>query len=96
MEILEVAQKQLFDLKVNIKTLEQEQKQIASKMLALENESSSYRERLTHMHIAEKILQEVVEKVSKQNLLKIEAFVNRALSLIFTDLNLSFKIGAGC
>jgi len=93
MEILELAQKQLFDLKVNAKTLEKEQKQIQEELLSLEQDSADFRERLTHLHIAEKILQEVVEKVSQQNLLKIEAFVNRALSLIFTDLNLSFKIG---
>jgi len=92
MELFEQAKQKLFDLKVNIKTLEQQQKEMATELLELETSSADLKERLTYLHIAEKILQEVVEKVSQQNLLKIEAFVNRALNLIFTDLNLSFKI----
>lgn len=91
-EIIDVAKKKCFDLQVSLKTLENRKTQIQEEINRKEKESSWCRERLTHLHIAEKILQDVVEKVSKQNLLKIESFVNRALSLIFTDMNLSFKI----
>ena len=92
-ETIDLAKKLYFDLQVQYKTLENNVKQIQDTISRKDKECAWAKERLTHLHIAEKILQDVVEKVSKQNLLKIEAFVNRALSLIFTDLNLSFKIG---
>lgn len=91
-QILEQAKKEVFDLQVQIKALENQKNQIEVDIRKKGEDCSSFRERLTHLHIAERVLQEVVEKVSKQNLAKIESFVDRALSLIFPDLNLSFKI----
>ena len=44
------------------------------------------------MSVASRILQEVADKVSTENFKKIEFLVNRALSTIFTDLRLTFKI----
>jgi DNA repair exonuclease SbcCD ATPase subunit len=44
------------------------------------------------MQSASIVLQQLIDKVSKQNILKIEELVNRALSNIFYDKNLTIEI----
>lgn len=92
LEVINLAQKKILDTKVNIKVIESRITSLAAEKDAAEKFVSDTRTKLTYMHVAKKILQEIVEKVSQDNLAKVEGFVNRALTLIFTDLDLSFKI----
>jgi DNA repair ATPase RecN len=89
---IESAKKQLFDLRVSVKNTEFQLTSLLEKIKEKEESVTNLKQRMTYLHIAENILQEVVEKISRQNLQKIETFVNRALSLIFPDINLSFQI----
>lgn len=80
------------DLTVSKKILQDKIKTLAMQKKMMENEISAFSSKITYMHLAEKILNEVVAKISQENLCKIESFVNQALSIIFPDLSLIFNI----
>lgn len=91
-QILETAKTIRNDLALKQRLLGVESDKIRSELTRVQTDTEAMRSRLTYLHISEKILQDVVEKVSVQNLARIETAVNRALSFIFRDLGLTFKV----
>ncbi|MFA5071051.1 MAG: hypothetical protein WC511_01620 [Candidatus Pacearchaeota archaeon] len=92
MEILEIAKKKLVETKAEIISKKNNLRDISLQLRILGNEIGSLTKKITYMHIAEKILTDVIERVSTENLRKIEALVNKALFVIFPDLGIQFKI----
>lgn len=90
--VLKKAKQKLLDLQIEERLLSAKKGELESNKQIAENKLLGLKEKVTYLHISKKILQEVVERVSKDNLEKVESFVNRALTLIFPDLSLSFKI----
>ena len=92
MQVLEAARQRLFDLTVEARVLKTRQDETLKTKTDSQARMSFLKNRITNLHVARKVLQEIVERVGKENLVKIENFVNQALGVIFTDLQLTFKI----
>jgi hypothetical protein len=67
-------------------------KSIKEKITGIESKLKSHKDRIELMKMASILLQELVDKVSRQNINKIEGLVDSALKSIFYDQDLTFKI----
>jgi ABC-type dipeptide/oligopeptide/nickel transport system ATPase subunit len=89
---IQACEKVLLDLEFEYRNLELEVKRVSQEILSCDTQISEKEQRAVVLRMAEGVLQQIVDRVSGENFQKIEFLVNRALSAIFTDLNLIFKI----
>lgn len=89
---IQECEKVLLDLEFHQRNLELEIKKVSQEIISYTALISEKEQRAVLLRMSEGVLQQIIDKVSGENFQKIEFLVNRALSCIFTDLNLIFKI----
>lgn len=94
MEIENKVKSHLESLKNEIYILEYRKNELVKEQEERELALSQVYSKIEILKMSSEVLQQLIEKVSKQNILKIEELVNRALANIFYDMKITIKIQA--